>query len=167
MFEYCPSCGSKGLGFHQDKLLKCPSCDFEMYLNIAASTAGILFFQSKLVVLRRNREPGKGLLDLPGGFVDPEESSEDCMKRECLEELGVKIDSLEYLVSFPNKYLFKDINYNTCDLFFIGQLSGKPKLNDPEENSELILLDIESINLKDFAFPSMHKGLNYYLKKYQ
>lgn len=163
MLNYCPQCGKEGLEFHDDKLWLCRSCDFKMYFNVAAATAGILSYKGKLVALRRSRDPGRGMLDLPGGFADPGERAEDAMLREIQEELGVQQVDLRYMTSFPNRYLYGGLNYATCDLFFTGELQEEPRLNDPEENSQLVLLTADQIQLEDFAFPSIRRGLDFFL----
>lgn len=165
MLDFCPKCGKSGLEFHQNKLWLCSQCSFQMYFNVAAATAGILFYKGKLAVLKRKRDPGYGLLDLPGGFADSGESAEDAMRRECLEELGVEVESLQYLTSFPNRYPFKEMKYATCDLFFLGELINEPRLSDPEENSHLLLIEPDKIVLDEFAFPSIRQGLDYYFRK--
>jgi ADP-ribose pyrophosphatase YjhB (NUDIX family) len=45
-----------------------------------------------LVVMRRNTEPQKGTLTLPGGYVDLYETWQDGAVRELHEETGIAID---------------------------------------------------------------------------
>lgn len=42
--------------------------------------------------------------DMPGGFVDPDESLEGSLGRELQEELGVEATSFKYIASNPNRY---------------------------------------------------------------
>jgi ADP-ribose pyrophosphatase YjhB (NUDIX family) len=44
-----------------------------------------------LVVIRRNIEPSKGTLTLPGGYLDLRETWQAGAKRELLEETGIDI----------------------------------------------------------------------------
>jgi ADP-ribose pyrophosphatase YjhB (NUDIX family) len=46
-----------------------------------------------VVVIRRNTEPRKGTLTLPGGYIDYGETWQEAAKRELLEETGIDIDT--------------------------------------------------------------------------
>jgi ADP-ribose pyrophosphatase YjhB (NUDIX family) len=48
-----------------------------------------------LVAIRRNTEPQKGTVTLPGGFLDMEESWQEGARRELLEETGIDIAASE------------------------------------------------------------------------
>jgi len=61
------------------------------YMNPSAATAAfILNGKGELLVERRKREPAKGTLDLPGGFADFDETAEEGVAREVLEETGLE-----------------------------------------------------------------------------
>jgi len=54
----------------------------------------------KVLLIERGTEPFKGEWALPGGFLDIDESLEDCARRELLEETGVKNVYLEQLYTY-------------------------------------------------------------------
>lgn len=54
----------------------------------------------RLLLIRRATNPYKGSWALPGGFVQEDESLEDCALRELQEETGVEQTYLEQLYSF-------------------------------------------------------------------
>lgn len=57
-------------------------------------TADAVVIQSgNVLMIRRRAEPGRGLMALPGGFLNAEtdRSMEDCMLRELREETGIKV----------------------------------------------------------------------------
>lgn len=51
----------------------------------------VVFQSGKVLLVRRGRRPGKGLLALPGGFLDPGERLRFAMIRELLEETQIKV----------------------------------------------------------------------------
>ena len=71
LFQYCPECGSSHFEVNNEKSKKCTDCGFVYYFNPSSATVAlILNDQNELLVCRRAKEPAKGTLDLPGGFID-------------------------------------------------------------------------------------------------
>lgn len=61
----------------------------------------ILLYNSKneLLLMKRANEPFKGMWSLPGGKIDPNELPADAIKREVFEELGIRLNEVNYLDS--------------------------------------------------------------------
>ena len=116
--NFCPKCGKKSLCWEQGKRWSCPECDFVLYHNCAAAVAVVVICGDEILLTKRNQEPAKGKLDLAGGFTDPRESAEFTCFRELKEELDIEIDTekFRFLMSLPNIYHYKGIDYNTLDL---------------------------------------------------
>lgn len=72
----------------------------------------------QVLFIIRGKAPGKGLLGLPGGFVDAGETAEEALVREVREELRLDVDTTQYIASFPNKYSFAGVTIPVTDLFF-------------------------------------------------
>ena len=159
LFDRCPSCGSKGILFDDVKKFSCRDCSFTFFHNVAAAVAAILKYEDKIVLVRRNKEPGKGKLDFPGGFMDPEETAEEAVKREIGEELYMDIGTPEYLGSCPNVYEYKGVCYRTCDLFFYSKIDKLPARFDPTEVQEVVPIDPLEIPVDDIAFESTKTAL--------
>lgn len=166
VFRYCPKCGAAALRFASPKLLRCDACGFELYLNSAASTAGVIVDgQGRLVVLVRGREPGKGGWDLPGGFVDPGETAEEALRREVREEIGIEVATMRYLGSWPNVYEYGGVPYRTLDLGFACTAPCVERAKPTEsEVAEVLFLPPEKVTLERFAFPSVAKIAGEYLR---
>jgi bifunctional NMN adenylyltransferase/nudix hydrolase len=58
--------------------------------------------------VRRGKFPGKGLLALPGGFLNPKETIEDCMLRELREETGLRVPTKVVAGSIKSRRVFDD-----------------------------------------------------------
>ncbi len=155
MFIHCPNCTSKNFDFLNQHKWSCTNCGFEYFHNVAASVAALIVVDNEILLTKRAKEPKKGFLDLPGGFVDPNESLEQALTREIAEELGVDLNISTYLTSCSNTYTYKNIIYKTCDSFFICYLTKKPKISaDSNEISSYQWIDLKQINDSKFAFES-------------
>jgi 8-oxo-dGTP diphosphatase len=74
------------------------------YPHPAVTTDVVLFSirdgRLQLLLIRRGREPHRGMWALPGGFLDINEDLDQCAKRELQEETGLKDIYLEQLYTF-------------------------------------------------------------------
>ncbi|CAM3139124.1 NUDIX domain-containing protein [Vibrio rarus] len=160
---YCPKCGVKSLAAHNNQFI-CAECDFTFFQNMAAAVMAAVIKkdvqqQVMLLVATRSRHPGKGLWDLPGGFVDPDESAEHALKRELKEEIGVEPASLQYLVSYPNTYPYKTVVYKTCDMVFLVTLPSQAQVVAADDVESLQWLPLADIDLNGFAFESTKQAV--------
>ena len=165
--KYCPKCGNETLNWDGEKKWSCTNCNYVLFHNVAGAVAVIIKFQDEILFTRRNQEPKKGKLDLAGGFVDPKESAEETCVRELFEEMKIKvhISQLKYRASLPNTYEYKNILYNTIDLFYEYELSEKIGFElEFSEISETIWIKIDQINLEDIAFDSQKLFFETYIK---
>ena len=129
LFRFCPSCGGSRLVAERGRRWICPDCGFEYFHNVATAAGIVVATESGVLLIVRAKEPEKGKLCLPGGFVEPGERAEDAALRECREELGWAPERIEFLASYPNLYRYKSVPYATCDLYF-RSLSAPPALAD-------------------------------------
>lgn len=145
--------------------LRCPACGFTYFHNVAAAVGVFLSRpDGRVLFTRRVREPSRGLLGLPGGFVDPGESLEAALARECREEIGLEIKVADFLCSFPNVYEYKGILYNTCDAYFTAEWpepDGAPTLQADEVAEVEWLLPTEA-RPELIAFDSLKRALRRY-----
>jgi len=170
----CPCCGEKNLEYKNQRHWVCPACGFDLYNNVAAAS-GIIFYtdDGSIVFERRAKNPGKGMLGIVGGFVDPDETMEDTCVRECREETGIEIDpdKLQYVTNAPNTYVYKDIQYKTCDFFFAYHLDRetfenfKAQKEEVTEFVEMPVATVEDVDKLPLAFVSARAALKAYIAK--
>ena len=163
-FSHCPRCGSTRLCQHDMRAIRCTACNFVFYFNCATATAALIIFQGKLLLGVRGREPQKGMLDFPGGFVEFDETAENALAREVHEELNIEISSPVYLASFPNTYRYADVLYKTTDLFFICHVDDISSINAMDDVADYLLLAPEEVDLGQLAFASGRNALQWFLK---
>jgi ADP-ribose pyrophosphatase YjhB (NUDIX family) len=141
------------------------------YHNTAAATGCIISVGDTVLFLVRGKEPAKGKLDLPGGFVAPGEGAFEGLRRELREELGWEPPAetaVSLFASFPNIYPYKNIVYNTCDLFFTLEAPGLGEENfrlESEEAAGVRFIRPQDLNPDDLAFDSTRRALQAFCSK--
>ncbi len=90
--SHCSYCGTK---YEDITIRKCANCGRTSYLNPTPVAVLLLPVDDGVLVVRRAIEPRKGLLALPGGFIDLKESWQEAAARELMEETGFTVDPAE------------------------------------------------------------------------
>ena len=159
-FHYCPNCGNSNFFVNDERSKRCEDCGFTYYINASGSyVALILNDNNELLVARRKCEPAKGTLDIPGGFADPDETAENGVAREVLEETGLKVVSSEYLFSLPNRYEYSGLIIPTLDLFFLCKVADTTALGAHDDVEETFWMALDDINPEEFGLSSIKKGV--------
>jgi mutator protein MutT len=167
-FKYCPKCGSKHFDVNNEKSKKCDNCGFVYYQNPSAATAAfILNERGELLVERRGKEPAKGMLDLPGGFVDNDETAEEGIAREVREETGLEIVSADYLFSLPNIYMYSGMEIHTLDVFFACRVVEGSQPVAADDATECFWLPIEEIHTEQFGLRSIRHAMRRFLEEHK
>jgi len=119
-FKFCPRCAAPRDAANVGQTpLRCAGCNFTFYFNPTVAAACFIFDpQGRVLLIRRAKEPAAGKFGVPGGFLDFGESAEDGMRREVREEVGVEVDRVRFLVSYPNLYHYREVAYPVVDLYF-------------------------------------------------
>lgn len=159
-FRFCPKCGSKNFNINKEKSKKCADCGFVYYFNSSAAVVAVIENEKgEILVARRAKDPAKGTLDLPGGFIDMHETAEEAVAREVLEETGLFITSPTYLFSIPNIYVYSGFEVHTVDMFFKCNTNDFRRLNAQDDVSELLFIAKDKLNPADFGLMSIRKGI--------
>ncbi len=164
LFNYCPKCGSDGFTVNDFKSKRCPHCGFTYYQNPSAATAAfILNGEDELLVVTRAREPAKGTLDLPGGFVDCGESGEQGVKREIREETGLDVEHVDYLFSIPNVYRYSGMDIHTLDMFYVCRVEGRPTVKPADDASTCAWVPLSKVYVERFGLRSIRQAVHTFL----
>lgn len=87
--------------------MKRPSASYTYNYPHPAVTADCVVFaldgtELKVLLVERGFEPYKGLWALPGGFMNIDETAEQCARRELEEETGLNIMQLKQFQAFTD-----------------------------------------------------------------
>ena len=159
-FRYCPKCGSEHFEIHNEKSKQCKDCGFVYYFNSSAATVAlILNGRNELLVCRRAKEPAKGTLDLPGGFIDMAETGEEGVAREVKEETGLDVREAEggYLFTYKRENPGEGDNYFVDVYRFVMDVQDKDLELQTEETDGYMFATLDQIR----AFAAEGKFLHY------
>ena len=145
----------------------CHACGFNYFVNVATAVAALLIWQGHLLFSIRKHPPARGMLDLPGGFVDPSETAEEGLQRELHEELDLVVNHLRYVCSYPNRYEYNGVCYHTLDLFYQKTFVQKPELHPRDDIADTHWVKTTQIDFEAIAFSSMRNGIKFLLNHYR
>ena len=165
VIKHCLRCGCNNFNTNdQGRSFRCEECNFVYYINSSAAVACLIFNpEGKLLLTRRAIDPGRGMLDLPGGFVEPMERVEDALVREIKEELGVEVKEAKFICSFPNSYAFSGFTVFTLDMTFIVEIENLDAIVPADDVADITYLFPSEIKEDDLAFKSMYNIIQYYI----
>lgn len=87
-------------------------------MSVVEVAAGLVFREGKLLITQRYPEAHLGgLWEFPGGKRDPDESFEECLRRELLEELGIEVSVGRLIEAITHVYPEKTVHlrFFHCD----------------------------------------------------
>ncbi len=159
-FRFCPKCGSAHFITHNEKSKRCSDCGFIYYFNSSAAAVAVIENrEGEALVAKRANDPAKGTYDLPGGFIDMYETAETAICREVNEETGLIVNSMQYLFSIPNIYVYSGFEVHTVDMFFKCKVIDFSRLRAQDDVSELKFIAYSELDPADFGLVSIRKGV--------
>jgi mutator protein MutT len=113
---------------------------------------GIIWDQDKILIDRRLPTGTlPGVWEFPGGKLEPGESAQDCIAREILEELGLKVTVGEELMIINHSYPTFDIQLIVHHCQYLG---GTPQLLACDEVRWVTVAD-----LNDYEIPAANAAI--------
>lgn len=151
-WNFCPECAVK-LEV-KNGWPTCPDGHFTKYFTPVAGTAGFIRNNNEFLIIKRANEPQKGWWDLPGGFVEYDESAEECLLREIKEETSLSdLEIVSFIGAFPGSYSGKQ---KVLDLAYLID-SGDRDLTLSDENTDYKWVNLE--NIPELAFEDLNAAL--------
>ncbi|WP_373481207.1 8-oxo-dGTP diphosphatase MutT [Geminocystis sp.] len=113
----------------------------------------VIINQKKEVLIDKRLPTGlmANLWEFPGGKIEVGETTQDCIKREIKEELGVIIEVDNHLIDITHSYSEFIV---TLSVYFCHIITGKPQ---PLECAEILWVSISQLH--QFEFPSANEAI--------
>lgn len=106
--RYCSQCGAPTDFVPGSWGRRCAACSFERYPAVAPCVIVLVRREGRVLLTRKSNWPA-GRYSLVAGFVEPGECLEEAVRREVLEETGVKVAQIRYVGSqswpFPSQLM--------------------------------------------------------------
>ena len=110
--RYCGKCGSRTVHSERERMMRCPHCGNMIYPQICPSVIIGVFSGDRMLTTRYNPEhlmfDGTGKTFKPvvhdalvAGYIEAGETGEDAVRREVMEEVGLKVKNIRYWKSAP------------------------------------------------------------------
>lgn len=118
--------------------IRCPRCRYLLF-DYPRPCAGVIVARgADVLVLRRGQPPRKGYLDIPGGFMEADESMEQAARRELREETGLTLGRVEPLGMWWDRYALPRFGaFPTMNFYFLGRWrGGEPIAADDAASAE-------------------------------
>lgn len=125
--QFCSHCGAKLVHHEKERMLHCQTCNNTEYPKIMPAVIIAVTNGNKILLSKyANREYTR--YALLAGFTEIEESVEETVKREVMEEVGLHVKNLRYYKSQP--WAFSD----TLLMGFFAEVEGDDSITlDREE----------------------------------
>ncbi|MEM7796755.1 MAG: A/G-specific adenine glycosylase [Cyanobacteria bacterium P01_C01_bin.118] len=113
----------------------------------------VIYDDNGHILIDRRKQEGLlgGLWEFPGGKIEPNETVEDCVKREIKEELGIEIEVNDRLITVNHAYSHFKV---TLNVFNCTHLSGEPQTIECDEVKWVTLDEIDS-----YPFPKANSQI--------
>ncbi len=92
----------------------------------------------------------------PGGHIEFGETSKEALKREIMEELGVKVESCEFIGGSEHFFVQKNVERHEVSLAFFTTLEDK-KIESQEDHLDFFLFSKQELE-KEKVFPEPMKN---------
>jgi 8-oxo-dGTP diphosphatase len=120
--RFCVECGARLRNIREKgrRVPGCPACGWIDWNNPAPTVSVLVMSAGRVLLVRRAFTPARGAWDVPGGFVERDESAAAAGRREAREELGVDVALEQVLGIFPDRYGPKRMP--SLNIYYLGRL---------------------------------------------
>ena len=106
--RFCGACGRPAVQIKGERAMYCEHDNLRFYPRISPSMI-VLITRGDEILLARSPRFVPGVYSTLAGFAEPGESAEDCVRREVMEEVQVRLRNIKYMGSqcwpFPHSMM--------------------------------------------------------------
>ena len=137
--RFCGRCGTKSMKSRKERAIVCPACGNTIYPKIAPAVIVAITDGDKLLLTKyAGREYTR--YALVAGYTEFGETLEETVRREVMEEVGLKVKNIRYYKNQP--WAFSD----SMLVGFFAELDGSPQIHlDETELSTAVWMKREDI----------------------
>ncbi len=118
----------------------------------------IIILEEKILVVQRSDTMSLPLKwEFPGGKIESGESDEECIKREIIEELNIKIELISRLT--PSRYNYPDFQIELIP-FLAKYIDGVIKLAEHKKYLLLKKYELSDLDWAEADIPILNEYLN-------
>lgn len=155
--RFCGHCGKKLLHKDNERALYCCGCGNIVYPKISPAVIVGVVYQDKILMTKYADHRDGIRYSLIAGFSEVGEAVEDTVRREVMEEVGVRVKNIRYYKSQP--WPFSD----TLLLGFFCELDGNEKIIlDEKELSEAEWIARENMEMTDDGISLTYEMMDYF-----
>ena len=138
---------------------RCERCGQEYWSNPKPCGGAFVVDDGKLLLVRRAKDPGAGLWDLPGGFCDPTEHPLETALRETEEETGLTLHSMRFLGMWIDRYGNQEPPEITLNIYYVGRPHHPERTHLSEETVEVRWFGPKDIPIDTLAFAHAEEAI--------
>ena len=158
--NYCSNCGNAVVYQHAEgrERCVCNNCNIIHYTNPKIIVGALTYWEDKILLCKRAIEPRKGFWNIPAGFMEDDEKTEDGAAREVWEEAEAQINIIQpYLIyNLPQA--------NQVYIHFLAELKDGI-FGNGVESTETRLFTENEIPWNDIAFYSSSYALKRFFEE--
>ena len=128
--RFCARCGTPSVVASGGWVRHCPNCKAHHFPRVDPVVIMLAIRGERCLLGRGHRRPGARFSCL-AGFMEPGETPEEAVRREVLEESGIRVGSVKYLASQPWPFP------SSLMMGFLGEALTEEITIDPEELAEV------------------------------
>ena len=121
------------------------------YPRPAVTTDCVVFTQEeepKVLLIQRGNEPYKGCWAFPGGFMNMEETAEECAVRELKEETGLTVNQIQQIGAYSK--VNRDPRGRTISIAYLAIVDAPTAVSGMDDAAKAAWFPLSS--LPDLAF---------------
>ena len=146
LHRFCGRCGHETVHSGTERAILCPKCKHAYYPRISPVVIIAIVDGDRILLTRYNRS-GYRRHALVAGFVEVGETFEDAVRREVMEEVGLRVKNIHYIESQPWPFSSSLIAGFRADVD--GDAAIHLNTDGGEELAEAVWVDRKDVEYED------------------